>query len=98
MRGLEHLLSKRGTGIIEFHNASNILSKLHYDYIYHEHIFYFTLTSMVSTLQRYGLYVYDYFLSPISGGSYVVMFKKVKCKKSLKLKKQLKMERLLKKK
>lgn len=97
MRGLEHLLSKRGTGIIEFHNASNILSKLHYDYIYHEHIFYFTLTSMVSTLQRYGLYVYDYFLSPISGGSYVVMFKKVKCKKSLKLKKQLKMERLLKK-
>ena len=43
MKGLNHLISNNGIGAIEFHDASNILSKNHYDYIYHEHIFYFTL-------------------------------------------------------
>ena len=93
MRGLRYLLHEDGTGVIEFHDASNILKHLHYDYIYHEHIFYFTLSSMVKTLEKFGLYVFDYFLSPISGGSYVVLFKKHKIKKSLNLIKRLNSEK-----
>lgn len=93
MRGLSYLLHEDGTGVIEFHDAANILKNLHYDYIYHEHIFYFTLNSMVRTLEKFGLYVFDYFLSPISGGSYVVLFKKRKIKKSLNLIKRLKSEK-----
>lgn len=93
MRGLKYLLHEDGTGVIEFHDSSNILKSLHYDYIYHEHIFYFTLNSMVRTLEKFGLYVFDYFLSPISGGSYVVLFKKYKIKKNLNLIKRLNSEK-----
>ena len=42
MKGLNKLLSDNGVGAIEFHNAKNLIINKHYDYIYHEHIFYFT--------------------------------------------------------
>jgi hypothetical protein len=48
---------------------------------------------MTKTLEKFGLYVFDYFLSPISGGSYVVLFKKHKIKKSLNLIKRLNSEK-----
>ena len=48
---------------------------------------------MLRTLEKFCRYVFDYFLSPISGGSYVVLFKKRKIKKSLNLIKRLKSEK-----
>ena len=78
MRGLNKLISDEGIGAIEFHNATNLILKKHYDYIYHEHIFYFTLTSLNNVLKKHGLYPFDYFESPISGGSFVILFKKNK--------------------
>ena len=76
MQGLNKLISDKGIGAIEFHNASNLILKKHYDYIYHEHIFYFTLTSLSNVLKKNGLYPFDFFESPISGGSFVLLFKK----------------------
>ena len=76
MQGLSKLISDAGIGAIEFHNASNLILKKHYDYIYHEHIFYFTLTSLSNVLKKNGLYPFDFFESPISGGSFVLLFKK----------------------
>ena len=78
MLGLKEIISNDGVGAIEFHNAKNIINNNHYDYIYHEHIFYFTLTSMNNVLKKNGLFGFDYFKSPISGGSYVILFKKKK--------------------
>ena len=74
--GIETLLSKDAIGIIEFHNAGLLLKELHYDYIYHEHLFYYTLTSIEALLIKHGLYIFDVSLSPISGGSWVVYFSK----------------------
>lgn len=82
MKGIQNILSKDGVGIIEFHNASNLIDKNHYDYVYHEHIFYFTLNSISRILKRYNLYAFDCFKSPVSGGSYVILFKKIKTKKT----------------
>ena len=65
-----------GVGIIEFHNAGLLLEQLHYDYIYHEHLFYYTLTSIEYLLKKHGLYIFDTMESPISGGSWVVYFTK----------------------
>jgi len=85
LSGIETFLTKDGIGIIEFHNAGLLLDELHYDYIYHEHLFYYTLTSINSLLKRHGLYLFDVSLSPISGGSWVVYFSKEQRKKSTKL-------------
>ena len=74
--GIEVLLSDDAIGIIEFHNAGLLLKELHYDSIYHEHLFYYTLTSIETLLKKHGLYIFDVSLSPISGGSWVVYFSK----------------------
>jgi hypothetical protein len=72
--GVTHLLDDDGIGVIEFHDASKIQSELHYDSIYHEHIFYFTLATLSYLLNKHGLYMFDIEESPISGGSWVVFF------------------------
>ena len=84
LKGIKNLLSDDGYGIIEFHNASHIIKKMHYDYIYHEHIFYYTLSTLNKVLKKQGLYSFDYFISPISGGSYVIIFSKKKITKTKK--------------
>ena len=93
MKGLNNIISEDGVGAIEFHNAKNIINNNHYDYIYHEHIFYFTLTSINDVLKRNGLYGFDYFQSPISGGSFVILFKKKKQKQTFKFKKMIYLEK-----
>ena len=79
---MKSLLKDEGTGIIEFHNAGLILEDLHYDYIYHEHLFYFTLKTITGLLNKHNMYVYDIMKSPISGGSWVVYFSKIEKTKS----------------
>lgn len=91
IKGMKSLLKDEGTGIIEFHNAGLILEDLHYDYIYHEHLFYFTLKTITGLLNKHNMYVYDVMKSPISGGSWVVYFsknKKEKTKELIKYEKQ----------
>lgn len=76
IKGISECLSDDGTGIIEFHHAGKILNELHYDSIYHEHLCYFSMSSIKYLLNRYGLYPYHIDISPISGGSYVIYFSK----------------------
>ena len=76
IEGMYTLLKDSGTGIIEFHNAGLILDEHHYDYIYHEHLFYFTLKTIEGLINKHNMYVYDIMYSPISGGSWVVYFSK----------------------
>ena len=70
--GIAHLLED-GIAVIEFHTASRIVTELHYDSIYHEHLFYFSLSTLVSLCERYGLRAFEVFDSPISGGSRVLV-------------------------
>ena len=90
--GISALMDKESIGIIEAHNAGLILEDFHYDYIYHEHLFYYTLKTISGLLERYSLYVYDVMLSPISGGSWVVYFSKDKREKTKELMKYEKQE------
>ena len=93
LKGIHYLISTNGYGIIEFHNAAHMLKKKHYDYIYHEHIFYYTLTTLSRVLKKQKLFPFDFFLSPISGGSYVIIFSKKKLTKSKKYTNKLKFEK-----
>lgn len=85
IQGMYNLLSREGTGIIEFHYSKIIQDELHYDSIYHEHLFYFTVNTLTSLCKKYGLFAFDADKSPISGGSIVLYLAKSQKKKSKKL-------------
>jgi C-methyltransferase C-terminal domain/Putative zinc binding domain/Methyltransferase domain len=70
--GLAAATDKNGTCAVEFHYAGDILSELHYDSIYHEHLYYFSLAPIVMLFARHGLCPFHIEKSPISGGSRVL--------------------------
>ena len=74
--GMSTLLDEGGLVVIEFHYAKIIAEELHYDSIYHEHLFYFSIKTLAALFDQYGLYAFDVFSSPISGGSLVLFFSK----------------------
>lgn len=92
IEGVSLLLNYNGVGIIEFHRADIILDELHYDSIYHEHLFYYSITSLTFLLSEFNLYPFDLDVSPISGGSFVIYFSKEIRKKSIFLKNEIKKE------
>ena len=59
---------------------------MHYDSIYHEHIFYFSIKTISNLFKKFGLYPFDVNKSPISGGSLVLYFSKSKLNRTNKLK------------
>lgn len=85
IEGISYLLKDDGLGAIEFHYSQIILDELHYDSIYHEHLFFYSLKSMIYLLNQYGLKPFDLTQSPISGGSLVIYFSKNQRVKSLEL-------------
>ena len=95
IEGITELLDKDGIGVIEFHDAKIILEELHYDSIYHEHLFYFSLKTISYLLNIYKLDVFDIAVSPISGGSWIIYFSKKTKEKTDCLKNALKNEEKL---
>lgn len=81
-KGLATLAGASGVVAIEFHYAKAIVEELHYDSIYHEHLFYFSLKSLTNVFCKYGLKAFDVFSSPISGGSLVLFLSATANKKS----------------
>jgi hypothetical protein len=76
--GMAHCLADSGIGAIEFHRADVVLEELQYDSIYHEHLVYHSLHSIEMLIGRFGLRSFDVTESPISGGSFVVYFSKLR--------------------
>jgi len=96
VRGISELCKNETKVVIEFHYAGEIFKDLQYDSIYHEHIFYFSVRSLSKIFEKFGLYPNDYFRSPMSGGSIVLILSKDKLKVSTKLKKILEYENVIK--
>lgn len=72
MQGISEIISDHGMIVIEFHEASKILTELHYESIYHEHTFYHSIRSIQAALSQIGFTIFDVSKSPISGGSHVI--------------------------
>ena len=68
IKGIELCLKKDGICAIEFHDASVILKELHYDSIYHEHLFYFSINTITNLFKRYNLNAFDILKKSHSGG------------------------------
>lgn len=67
--GLAAILRPRGRVILEFPYGVDFLERTEFDTIYHEHVFYFTLTPLIPLFQRHGLEIFHVERIPIHGGS-----------------------------
>jgi 2-polyprenyl-3-methyl-5-hydroxy-6-metoxy-1,4-benzoquinol methylase len=70
-KGIKHLLKPKGVFVIQFLYLKNIIEKVHFDQIYHEHLVYYTLTSLNKILNLYDLEIFNIFKSSIHGGSII---------------------------
>lgn len=69
VKGMKTLLNKNGTIIIEFQNFIEMVNKNLIDNVYHEHYFYYSLTSIQNLLNKNGLKIYDVMKINVHGGS-----------------------------
>jgi hypothetical protein len=67
--GLRILLKPKGRIILEFPYAADFIEKGEFDTIYHEHVFYFSLTALEPLFARHGLEICQVERLPIHGGS-----------------------------
>lgn len=67
--GICKLLAPGGRAVIEFPHGAEMVEKNEFDTIYHEHVFYFTLTALVPVFARAGLSIVHVERLPIHGGS-----------------------------
>ena len=67
--GLRELLTKDGHAILEFPHALEMIAQGEFDTIYHEHVFYFTLTALQPLMARHRLHITRVEGIPIHGGS-----------------------------
>jgi SAM-dependent methyltransferase len=67
--GLALTLKDDGIAVIEVPHVKPMIERLEFDTIYHEHLCYFSLSSLHPLLERHGLKVVDICEIPIHGGS-----------------------------
>lgn len=53
------LMEDDGVFIFEVNRLDSMIADLQYDWVYHEHLFYFSLIALEKLLERHGLQVYD---------------------------------------
>lgn len=69
VRGLKLLLAPTGILTIEVPHLLNLIAQSQFDTIYHEHFYYFSLTTARAVLAHHGLRVFDVEALPSHGGS-----------------------------
>ncbi len=67
--GLRALLKPGGRIVLEFPYAAEFIEKGEFDTIYHEHVFYFSLTALAPLFERHGLSIFAMERLKIHGGS-----------------------------
>lgn len=69
MNGVAELLEESGVFVAEFPYLVDLLEKTAYDTIYHEHLSYFSVVSVVNLASRHGMKVVDVRRVGVHGGS-----------------------------
>jgi SAM-dependent methyltransferase len=67
--GIATILAGDGVAVIETPYVRELIDRLEFDTIYHEHLFYYSLSSFDALLRRNGLVAVDVEEIPIHGGS-----------------------------
>ncbi len=69
LRGVKACLKPTGAAVFEFPYVMELLDRTEFDTIYHEHVFYFSLSAIKNLAERAGLQLFDVTLQPVHGGS-----------------------------
>lgn len=67
--GVAELLKPDGWVVFEFPYGVEMIEKVEFDTIYHEHVYYFTLTPLIMLFARHGMDIFHVEHIPIHGGS-----------------------------
>lgn len=69
VRGVTTLLEDEGVFIFEVQYQGDLLALVQYDTVYHEHVYYHSLTALARLLAAHGLRIVDVLRIPIHAGS-----------------------------
>jgi 2-polyprenyl-3-methyl-5-hydroxy-6-metoxy-1,4-benzoquinol methylase len=69
VKGIKLLLKKTGQAIIEVPHFLDLFTKLEFDTIYHEHVYYFGLKPLMTLFQRHDLEIFNVEKLSIHGGT-----------------------------
>jgi len=86
-KDIDKLLDKNGLWVLELSYFPLLLKNLTYDQICHEHITYYSLTTLKNIISKNGLKIIDFSFNEINGGSIEVTCAKIKSKHKSKDKK-----------
>jgi 2-polyprenyl-3-methyl-5-hydroxy-6-metoxy-1,4-benzoquinol methylase len=67
--GMAHLLAPEGVLVVETPYVRELVEKLEFDTIYHEHLFYYSVTSVERLFARHGLTIVDVERVAVHGGT-----------------------------
>jgi SAM-dependent methyltransferase len=76
VKGVKLALKPKGKFIVEVQYLVDLIDKFQFDFIYHEHLYYYTLTSLNNLLLPHGLCIIDFERIPIHSGSIRVIIGK----------------------
>lgn len=71
IEGIKLSLRDDGVLIVQFMYAGTMIEKLNFDTIYHEHLLYYTISSLEKLLSKYSLTIFDAYYSEIHSGSII---------------------------
>jgi SAM-dependent methyltransferase len=67
--GINQVLKRDGVAVVEAPYVRDLIAKLEFDTIYHEHFSYYSASAVEALCRRHGLRIADVELLPIHGGS-----------------------------
>jgi len=73
-RGIKQLLDDEGVFVVQFMYLKDIVDNCHFDAIYHEHLCYYTLNSLMNLMAMYDMVLLDAYEHQIHGGSMMAKF------------------------
>ena len=69
IKGVNHVLKSDGDFIFEVHYLKSLIEGNQWDNIYHEHIYYYSITALSNMFKKYDMTVVDFEEIPIHAGS-----------------------------
>ena len=69
MHGIQILLDKNGVFIFEVPYLVDLIKKLEFDTIYHEHLSYFSILPLLKLVKQFGLEIFDIRKQSVHGGT-----------------------------
>ena len=71
LKGVKEILKLKGTVVFEFPYIKGLIENK-FDTIYHEHVFYYSLISLINLFKTAGLEIYDVQMTSMQGGSLII--------------------------